>query len=144
MSGARYKRGGLYAADMAVYARALSEENTNEESLRRLKFNLMMALRQELTPKQLEYIRLYYAERLNTVEISQRRGVCRSTVSRTIHRGEATLRRCLRYGAANLLEEVGVKAPNGKVAQLAKREGYENMGPPPKVGRTGEEEDGEC
>ena len=37
MSGVRYRRGGMYAADMAVYARGLSEENTNAATLNTLK-----------------------------------------------------------------------------------------------------------
>ena len=38
-------------------------------------------------------------------QIARQLGVNKSTVSRTIHRGEARLRRCLRYGADSLLEE---------------------------------------
>ena len=46
---------------------------------------------------------LYYAQGLTMPEIGRRLGVNKSTVSRTIRRGEARLRRCLRYGAARLL-----------------------------------------
>ena len=46
---------------------------------------------------------LYYAEGLNMREIGERLGVDKSTVSRTIKRGERRLRRCLRYGAESLL-----------------------------------------
>lgn len=126
MSGARYRRGGLYAADMAVYARALSEESTNADTLKTLKENLLVAIRQELTGKQREYIQLYYAEGLNMNEIGERVGVDKSTVSRTIKRGEAHLRRCLRFGAANLLDQAGIKTPYHSVKNLAKRERYEN------------------
>ena len=97
MSGVRYRMGGMYAADMAVYARSLSEENTNAATLNTLKRNLTMALRQEVTHRQLECIRLYYAEGLN-----------------------------LRFGAAELLDTAGVKSPHRAVRQRAKREGYEN------------------
>ena len=38
-------------------------------------------------------------------EIGEKLGVDKSTVSRTIKRGEARLRRCLRYGAKAFLEE---------------------------------------
>lgn len=126
MSGVRYRRGGRYAADMAVYARGLSEENTNAATLNTLKRNLTMALRQEVTPRQLECIRLYYAEGLNMGQIGQRLGVDKSTVSRNLKRGEANLRRCLRFGAAELLDTAGVRAPHRAVRQRAKREGYEN------------------
>lgn len=126
MSGVRYRRGGMYAADMAVYARSLSEENTNAATLNTLKRNLTMALRQEVTPRQLECIRLYYAEGLNMGQIGRRLGVDKSTVSRNLRRGEANLRRCLRFGAAELLDAAGVKAPHRAVRQRARREGYEN------------------
>ena len=46
---------------------------------------------------------LYYGEGLNMNEIGEREGVDKSTVSRTIRRGEERLRRCLRYGAKRLL-----------------------------------------
>ena len=48
---------------------------------------------------------LYYGEGLNLREISQRLGVNKSTVSRTMKRGRERLHRCLRYGAAALLED---------------------------------------
>ncbi len=126
MGGARYARGGRYAADMAVYSRALQEENTNDETIRGLKRNLTLALRQDITPRQREVMFLYYGQRLNTREIGEILGVDRSTVSRTLKRGEATLRRCLRYGAAELLDAAGVRTPYRAVRQRAKREGYEN------------------
>ena len=46
---------------------------------------------------------LYYGEGLNMSEIGERFGVDKSTVSRTIKRGESRLRRCLRYGAKRFL-----------------------------------------
>lgn len=103
MSGARYKRGGQYAADMAHYARLLSEENTNENEMSRLKLALWRALHEDITEKQREYLLLYYGEGLNTVQIGEQMGVDKSTVARTIRRGEEALRRCLRYGAKRLL-----------------------------------------
>lgn len=126
MAGARYRRGGMYAADMAVYGRSLSEENTNEKTVKTLRRNLIIAMRQELTPQQVQCIRLYYVEGYNMTEISRKLGLHKSTVSRIIRSGESTLRRCLRFGAANLLDQAGIKAPYHSVRNLAKREGYEN------------------
>ncbi len=103
MSGTRYRRGGLFAADMAHYARLLSEENTNTEELCRVKLALWRALHEDVTDKQREYLLLYYGEGKNMVEIGEEFGVDKSTVSRTIKRGEARLRRCLRYGAKRFL-----------------------------------------
>lgn len=103
MAGTRYRRGGAFAADMAVYARAMAEDNSAQIS--RLRYNLVRALRQEVTPRQRQYLMLYYGQQFSMTEIGSLLGVDKSTVSRTIKRGEARLRRCLRFGAANLLEE---------------------------------------
>lgn len=104
----RYRRGGIYAADMARYARMLSEENTNTEELNRVKLALWRCLHEDITEKQRLYLLLYYGEGLNMSEIGERFGVDKSTVSRTIKRGESRLRRCLRYGAKRfLLDEEG-------------------------------------
>ena len=102
MGNTRYRRGAGYAADMAVYARTISEDNHNEHQ--RLKRNLIRALQEDVTPRQREYLLLYYGQGLNMREIGERLGVNRATVSRTIQRGERRLQRCLRYGAAALLE----------------------------------------
>ena len=90
-------------ADLAVYTRFMAEDNSAQ--INRLKRNLARALRQDVTPRQREYLMLYYGEGLNLREISQRLGVNKSTVSRTMKRGRERLHRCLRYGAAALLED---------------------------------------
>ena len=92
----------MYAADMAVYARQMSADNSQE--LSRLKRNLIRALREDVTPRQRQTLLLYYSDGLNMREIGERLGVDKSTVSRTIKRGERRLQRCLRYGAKGLLE----------------------------------------
>lgn len=102
MSDTSYEKTG-YLADLAAYTRMMAEDNS--EQLTRLKRNLVQALRQDVTPKQREYLVMYYGEGLNLRQIGQRTGVSPSTVSRTMKRGRARLYRCLRYGAANLLEE---------------------------------------
>jgi RNA polymerase sigma factor (sigma-70 family) len=86
---------------MAVYARQISADNTAEMS--RLKRNLIRALQEDVTPRQRLALTLYYTEGLNMAEIGAKMGVDRSTVSRTIKRGERRLQRCLRYGAATFL-----------------------------------------
>ena len=95
MSNTRYRRGKLYAADMAVYSRQMSADNS-----------LIRALREDVTEKQRTALLLYYAEGYNMREIGEQMGVDKSTVSRTIKRGERRLQRCLRYGAAHLLDEL--------------------------------------
>lgn len=107
MNGTRYRRGRAYAADMAVYTRAMSEENTNSADITRLKRNLIRALRKDVTPRQREMLELYYAKGLNMRQIGELLGVHKSTVSRTVKRGERRLKRCLRYGAESLLRDEG-------------------------------------
>lgn len=106
MPSTRYRRGGKYAADMAEYSRQISEQSTNTQELSRLKRNLIRALREDVTDRQREVLRLYYAERKNMREIGELLGVDKSTVSRTIKRGEQRLKRCLRYGAAAFLRNM--------------------------------------
>lgn len=90
---------------MAEYARVMAPDNGAEMS--RLRRALSQALREDVTEKQRRALLLYYGEGLNMTEIGQRLGVDKSTVSRTIRRGEKNLRRCVRYGAARLLREDG-------------------------------------
>lgn len=101
MPGTRYRRGKTYAADMAVYARLMAEDNG--EQLLELRANLARALREEVTKRQREMLFLYYERGLTMKEIAVLLDIDRSTVSRTIKRGEKRLRRCLRFGGAALL-----------------------------------------
>lgn len=101
MPDTRYRKGGAYAADMAVYARAMASDNSAQMS--RVKRNLLRALREDVTPRQREMLLLYYGKQLNMRQIGTRLGVDKSTVSRTIKRGERRLQRCLRYGAEAFL-----------------------------------------
>ena len=48
---------------------------------------------------------LYYGHGMSMEAIGEQLGVNKSTVSRTLKRGRQRLYRCLRYGAANLLEQ---------------------------------------
>jgi len=104
MPNTRYRRGKVYAADMAVYTRQMATDNSREIS--RLKRNLIRALKEDVTPRQRQAMLLYYAEGLNMREIGERLGVDKSTISRTIKRGERRLQRCLRYGAEAYLRNM--------------------------------------
>lgn len=101
MSDTRYRRGKHFAADMAVYAQVMAEDNAQQ--IGRLRRNVMRALREDVTPRQRECMILYYGKRLNMRQIGELMGIDKSTVSRNIKRGESRLRRCLRYGAEQLL-----------------------------------------
>ncbi len=54
-------------------------------------------IREELTPLQRETLTDYYFHRMTIPEIAAKRGVNKSTVSRTLHRAEERLRRYLKY-----------------------------------------------
>ena len=89
--------------DLAVYTNLMAEDN--KDQINRLKRNLTHALRQDVTERQREYMILYYGNRMTMEAIARQYGVSKSTVSRTLKRGRQRLYRCLRYGAANLLEQ---------------------------------------
>ena len=61
MSNTRYRRGKLYAADMAVYTRQMAADNSAE--LSRLKRNLIRALKEDVTPRQREVLTLWTSPR---------------------------------------------------------------------------------
>lgn len=54
-------------------------------------------IREELTALQRETLMDYYFHRMSIPEIAAKRGVYKSTVSRTLHRAEDRLRRYLKY-----------------------------------------------
>lgn len=54
-------------------------------------------IKEELTPLQRDTLTDYYFNRMTIPQIAQRRGVHKSTVSRTLHRAENKLRRYLKY-----------------------------------------------
>ncbi|MGM9520889.1 MAG: RNA polymerase sigma factor [Oscillospiraceae bacterium] len=64
---------------------------------------LSRAIKEELTPRQMQMVTMYYIEGMKMADIAAALGVNKSTVSRTISRGRERLRRCLRYGAGELL-----------------------------------------
>ena len=64
-----------------------------EVQLRRIR----RVIEAELTPRQRDTLTAYYFRQLTIPQIAQEQGVNKSTVSRTLHRAEARLQRCLRY-----------------------------------------------
>ena len=101
MSAIHCKKGGLYRADMEAYTRSISSDNTAQ--MNQMKRNLIRALGEDVTECQRKYLVLYYQDGLTMEEIGERVGVNKSTVCRTLKRGEKRLERCLRYGAQSLL-----------------------------------------
>ena len=77
MSNTRYRRGGIYAADMASYVRVMSSDNSAQ--MERLKRNLVRALQEDVTSRQRQVLLLYYGERMNMREIGERLGGGKTT-----------------------------------------------------------------
>ena len=61
------------------------------------KRRMRAVMENELTPLQRDLLQAVYFENVSQAEIAARRGVSRSTVSRTLRRAELRLRRFLRY-----------------------------------------------
>lgn len=100
-----------YRAEMAAYWQRVSETDENRTEHSRLLQSLTRCLREDVTPRQRDMLALYYGKQLSQVQIAARLGVARSTVCRTLKRGEERMRRCLRYGLQRYLmsldEETG-------------------------------------
>lgn len=70
--------------------------------------NIASALMEELTPRQMQVVHMYYVDQMLMRDIAEALGVNVSTVSRTLGRGRDRLRRCLRYGGRALLDALEV------------------------------------
>ena len=66
---------------------------------------LSSALREELTARQAQMVKLYYVEQHTMRDIAATLGVNPSTVSRTLKSARGKLKRCLRYTNRALLHE---------------------------------------
>jgi len=88
-------RASEWIGDMTVWKRANAEDNSLR--LERLRRNLRQAREQELTPRQRQVLALRYDRGLSGREIALQLGIHPSTVSRTLKRAEARLRRYLQY-----------------------------------------------
>ena len=80
MTGTRYRRGQAYAADMAVYARLMAQDN--REELSQLQRNLARALGEDVTARQRQVLLLYYAQGMTMGEIAQELGEEEGALSR--------------------------------------------------------------
>ena len=89
-------RSSEWIGDLAVWL--LDHAGTNDPQLERLRRNLQLARQQELTPRQLQVLNLYFGEGMNIPSIARELGVNPSTVSRTLGRARRRLYRWLRYG----------------------------------------------
>ena len=101
MSGSQFRSENYNEYHM--YLMQLGEDNSRTRSV--LMRNLGRAIREELTEKQWRAVRMYYIEQMKMTDIAAVLGVNISTVSRTVRRGRERLKRCLRYGARELLSD---------------------------------------
>ena len=88
-------RNNEFAGDMAAWARENCQNN--EEQMERLHKNLHLARKTALTARQQQIMQLYYDEGLTMPAIAQQLQISCSTVSRSLARGRALLKRYLRY-----------------------------------------------
>lgn len=79
-----------------------------------MKRTVAMAIREELTPKQQQYLTMYYAEKLTMEEIAEIFGVNKATVCRTINRAETKIAKMMRYAFNRLQGPVSPKRRNNK------------------------------
>ena len=86
-------RGDIAAMKNTLYDGYEGPRLPRQVQLRRLQ----RVIENELTDKQREILIAYYFQNMTMAEIAQARGVCSSTICRTLHRAEARVRRCLRY-----------------------------------------------
>ena len=104
MSTSLNRNDGRRDLEYQFYIRSLYGGD-NGDSRRRLIKNLRRAMESELTSRQRQIMQLYFLEGEKMHEIAEELGLNKSTVSRTISRGKLRLQKCLKYGAAGLLEE---------------------------------------
>lgn len=67
---------------------------------------LNTVIRQELTPRQRQLVRMYYIDQLPMQDIADALGLRISSVSRTIKRGRIRLKKCMSYGGRALVDSL--------------------------------------
>ena len=87
--------------DLETFVQAMGGDN--QTRLAELQACLGKALREDVTPRQQQVLFLYYVQGLNMRQIAEALGVERSTISRTLKRGEERIRHRMRYGGADLM-----------------------------------------
>lgn len=88
-------RSSEWEGDLVVWAQQFAENNDQQRD--RLLRQLRQARQKELTPRQQEFLLLHYDQDLSVTQIAEMYGVHPSTVSRTLQRARARLRRVLQY-----------------------------------------------
>lgn len=89
------RRDNEFWGDLAAWEQANSEDNS--ERLERLRRNLRKVRAAELTDRQAELLHLHYDLGLSMSQIARQLEIDKSTVSRTLSRARARLRKYLQY-----------------------------------------------
>lgn len=92
---ARTYRDNEFIGDLAAWNREHCPDNS--ETIERLRRNLRKAREQELTPRQQQIMELYYDQGRSMTWIARQLRINKSTVSRTLARGRARLKKYLKY-----------------------------------------------
>ena len=87
--------------DLSGFVQVMSADN--QDRMAEIQACLGKALREDVTPRQQQVLFLYYVQGLNMRQIAEALGVERSTVSRTLKRGEERIRRRMRYNGGDLI-----------------------------------------
>lgn len=83
--------------DRAYIESLLHTGTSNRQSVKALNSILNTVIEQELTQRQREVVRMYYFDGKNTIEIAEKLGLKKSTVSRTMIRARSKIRSSLKY-----------------------------------------------
>ena len=81
--------------DLMAWNRENGEDNS--EQMERLRRNLRVARQTELTPRQAEFVHMYFDLKMSITAIAEKEGVHKSSVSRTLKRARERLKRHLKY-----------------------------------------------
>ncbi len=94
------------ATGLEALLRRMEARHQGIDRQSRLTRAVCQAARQELTPRQLECVLLYYSNRAQSVKaIAGQLGVCPSTVCRHLKKARMRLERVLQYGYFPVWEE---------------------------------------
>lgn len=80
-----------------IYLQSQQPASTNDAKLRTVKRALRGIIAEALTPKQRQYLTLYYAQKLNVNEIAEACNVHHTTVSRTLCRARENVEKRLKF-----------------------------------------------
>ena len=93
----------VFNADFIDYTERLSMEENNSLEVEHIKNALAVCIKDELSPQQRLYMKLYYEDKLTQPQIAERYGVNKSTVCRVLQRATKEVWKHLRYATPRLL-----------------------------------------